>query len=708
MSRFESYSKDQLEEHFSNFLVNSWSYSAVSTFARNEKAFERSYIYCEEGRRSASSIAGNAYHEALAHFFRTLRDEGREPDLVELVEVAFGYIDGVDANAWQIQKTCPTVEDCISKSDKIATACIQAFLKEKEIYLNDLDEVLCVEEKWDEWLTVNGVDIPLPCHFLIDVAFRLKDGRIVIVDHKSKGQYTDEAEVALTHGKQGITYVLGFEKHTGVKVDEVWFMESKYSANKDGSPQIHKHTIIMDQDSRRLYEAMLYEPLRRMIQAVNDPDYIYTINDADTLSNKAELYAFWTRTMIAEVDDFPRIPEGRKELIAKRMRKVRDASVGNVSPKVITSFREKAASFIPYDYTNSNMTNSEKIEHVLRTFGKPVQVYKEIDGFSSNTYLVQVSAGVRTGDIRKYALDIANALDVASVRVAEDLEVYEGKSYLAIEVNKNRDKDLAWDAALLEGHRIPMGVDNYGRTIVWDLDNHATPHVLDCGATGSGKSVLIRSTIAYAKIAGIKDIIVLDPKNEFGDLNGDGIEVYADITGIEKRMKALVAEMEGRVKDGLVGPLTMVVFDEFADAIAQSRKGKDLDVYEENMVPTAAGLKMLIAGVDLEAVPKRVEKIKVGTDKSLAENFQMLLQKGRSAGFRVIAATQRASVNVMSGDTKVNFPVQICFRVPKATDSRVVLDEDGAETLTGKGDGLMKSPEYLDRLVRFQGFYYHS
>jgi len=706
MSKFDSYSKEQLEEHFSNFLINSWSYSAVSTFARNEKAFERSYIYCEEGRRSASSIAGNAYHEALAHFFKTLRDEGRQPDLIELQEVAFGYIDDVDANTWQIQKTCPTVEDCISKADKIVSACIQAFLKEKDIYLADLDKVLCVEEKWDEWLTVNGVDIPLPCHFLIDVAFRLKDGRTVIVDHKSKGQYTDEAEVALTHGKQGITYVLGFEKHTGVKVDEVWFMESKYSANKDGSPQIRKHTIIMDTDSRRLYEAMLYEPLRRMIQAVNDPDYIYTINDADTLSDKAELYAFWTRTMIAEIDDFPRIPEGRKELIAKRIRKVRDASVANVSPKVITSFREKAASFIPYDYTNSNMTNSEKIEHVLRTFGKPVQVYKEIDGFSSNTYLVQVSAGVRTGDIKKYALDIANALDVASVRVAQDLEVYEGKSYLAIEVNKTRDKDLVWDAGLLEGRRLPIGMDNYGRTIVWDLDNHATPHVLDCGATGSGKSVLIRSTIAYAKLARINDIVVLDPKNEFGDLNGDGIEVYADIMGIEKRMKALVGEMEERVRSGQAGPITMVVFDEFADAIAQSRKGKDLDVYEENMVPTAAGMKMLLAGIDIDSVPKKVEKVKVGTDKSLAENFQMLLQKGRSAGFRVIAATQRASVNVMSGDTKVNFPVQICFRVPKATDSRVVLDEDGAETLTGKGDGLMKSPEYLDRLVRFQGFYH--
>lgn len=706
MSKYESYSREMLEEHLSNFLVGSWSYSAVSTFARNEKAFERTYIYCEEGRFAASSVAGNAYHEALAHFFLTIKTEGREPDLLELQQVAFEYIDGVDANKWQIQKTCPTVEDCIAKANKVVTSCLESFLREKDIYLEELDEVLTVEEKWTEWLTVNGVDIPLPCHFLIDVALRLTDGRVVVVDHKSKGQYTDDAEVALTHGKQGITYVLGFEKHTGIKVDEVWFMENKYSANKDGGPQIRKHAIVMDDDSRRLYEAMLYEPLRRMIQAVNDPDYIYTINDADNLSDKAELYAFWTRTMIAEVDDFPRIPEGRKELIAKRIRKVRDASVANVSPKVITSFRQKAAAFIPYDYTNSNMTNSEKIEHVLRTFGKPVQVYKEIDGFSSNTYLIQVSAGVRTGDIKKYALDIANALDVASVRIASDLEVYEGKSYLAIEVNKTRDRDLIWDKDLLTGRRIPIGVDNYGRTIVWDLDNHATPHVLDCGATGSGKSVLIRSTIAYAKAAGVDDIVILDPKNEFGDLAGDGTSVCSTIMEIEKSVADMVKEMEERVRYHLVGPIKMVVFDEFADAIAQSRKGKDLDVYEEHMVPTATGLKMLLAGIARDQVPKKAEKVKIRTDKSLAENFQMLLQKGRSAGFRVIAATQRASVNVMSGDTKVNFPVQICFRVPKATDSRVVLDEEGAETLTGKGDGLMKSPEYLDRLVRFQGFYH--
>ena len=83
----------------------------------------------------------------------------------------------------------------------------------------------------------------------------------------------------------------------------------------------------------------------------------------------------------------------------------------------------------------------------------------------------------------------------------------------------------------------------------------------------------------------------------------------------------------------------------------------------------------------------------------------MLAQKGRSLGYRLIAATQRASAKVISGDIKVNFPVQVCFRMPKAKDSEVVLGQTGAEALAGKGDGLMRSPEYSDDLIRFQGFY---
>ncbi len=134
-------------------------------------------------------------------------------------------------------------------------------------------------------------------------------------------------------------------------------------------------------------------------------------------------------------------------------------------------------------------------------------------------------------------------------------------------------------------------------------------------------------------------------------------------------MALLVSDMHGRARTGSSSGLTLVVFDEFADAVAQARSGKAL-----------------------------------GGDKPLEENLRILAQKGRSLGFRIIAATQRASTKVITGDAKVNFPVQVCFRVPKAVDSNVVIDEDGAECLAGHGDGLLRSPEYLGT-VRFQGFY---
>lgn len=667
MSKYESYTPDQLEEHFSSYLIDSWSYSKVSCFARNEKAFERQYIYLEPDRRSSSSVAGNAYHAALEEFFSVMQMTGnvQMPDVVSLEQRAFEYInDKVESNEWKLQKTTPTVEDCIADSTRKATALVRSFYGERDLYLEDMEKVIAVEARYEEWLTVNGVDIPLPCHAIVDLVLRLKDGRTVIVDHKGKGAYSDEKEVALVHGKQAVTYVLAFEKSTGIQVDEVWFIENKYTSNKDNTPQLRKFVIAMDLDSRRLYEAMLYEPLRRMIEATSDPDYIYTVNDSDNLSDKAELYAFWAKTMIAEVDDF-NVPDGKKELIRKRQRKIKDASLAMISPKVITDFRKEAASFITYDLSFSNMNNSEKIHHILMTFGMNTQV-TEITGFSSDTYLLEVSAGVKIGNIYKYRKDIANALNVPNVRIAEDLAIYEGKSYVSVEAGKKRTETLLWDVKYLQGKKLPVGMDNFRNVIYWDIDNHSTPHLLVCGSTGSGKSVELRSLIEYAILAGVDDITVMDPKYEFLDLASGNVKVYNETDDMYRVMGGMVADMQRRPKTK-DRHLTLLVIDEFADIM--------------DSTPTDKG------GMTIEQLLK------------------MLAQKGRALGFRIIAATQRASTKIITGDTKVNFPVQICFRMPKAIDSQVVIDEEGAECLQGQGDGLIKSPEYMDRVVRFQGFY---
>jgi|GEM_PF-305736 DNA segregation ATPase FtsK/SpoIIIE and related proteins len=706
MSKYSQYTSEQLEELFSNYLIDSWSYSKVGSFARNEKEFEKTHIYREASRKSASTVAGNAYHHALELFFNNLKDRV-ETSLIELEQAAFGYIDfRVAANDWKLQKTTPTVEECIIAANKAVTQLLNNFITESSVYLSEIEEVLDVEVKCNEWLTINGVDIPLPCHGIIDLVVRLKDGKIAVIDHKSRTSFTDEKELSFTSGKQAITYVKCYEsKIEGVSIDEVWFVENKISKNRDSSPQLLKHKILIDKDTRALYEAMLYEPLRRMIEAVSDPDYVYMINDSDNFIDRAELYEFWAKTMIAEVDDF-NIPEGKKGLIAARQKKIRDASIASVSPRVISSFRDNAASFIVYDLSNKNMNNSEKIEHMLRTFGMIVKVTHEIKGYSSNTYLLEVSAGIKIANVVKYKLDIANALNVSNVRIGSNLMVYEGKSYLYIEVQKKRTEDLLFDAKYLKGLHIPIGIDNFQQTVIWDMDNHSTPHVLICGATGSGKSVSIASTIEYAKLAGIKDIIIFDPKYEFIHYKSDkNTRVYNEIEEIEKEMKNLVDMMQERVKTGEKSKV-LVIFDEFADAVAASRSGVELDIREEVQVGNYAPKKISngFGGFMMsESAPKMEIKV-TGRLKSLEENLKILLQKGRSLGFRIIAATQRASVNVITGDAKVNFPVQICFRVPKEIDSKVVLDEAGAETLGGMGDGLIKSPEYMS-IVRFQGFY---
>jgi hypothetical protein len=394
--------------------------------------------------------------------------------------------------------------------------------------------------------------------------------------------------------------------------------------------------------------------------------------------------------MIAEIGEY-NVPENKRDMIERRLKKIRDVSIATISPSAIKKFRDNAASFIQYDLSNKNMTREQKIEHVLRTLSVIVEIKHTFSGFSSDTFLLEMSAGAKIDSIFKYRLDIANALSVPNVRIMKDLYIYEGKSYVAVEASKQREKNLIFDAGQLSGSRIPLGFDNFGKLIYWDVANPSTPHMLVCGSTGSGKSVCLISIIEYAKLAGFDSIEIFDPKFEFTKLNSGKVSVYNDIEEIETVMEALVEEMNSLVKSGNT-KRTLVIFDEFADAVANSRKGNDLNVYGTEVVGMYANGSA------------KTKTVVVEVKKSLEENLRILLQKGRSSGYRIVAATQRASVKVISGDAKANFGVLVSFKLPKEVDSKVILDEPGAEALSGKGDGLIKSPEF-GGIVRFQSFY---
>ena len=688
MSEYAMLTPEKKQQLLNNFVVSSWSYSKITSFARNEKAFEMQSVFGVYSRKSATSIAGSAYHNALEYYFKQMK-EGKIIDLVELEQSAFQYIDEVPGNQWKLSVTLPTVDECRAKANESASKLLRNFMAEIVVYTHDIDEVIDVEVKCEEWLTINGVDIPMPCHMKIDLIVKTKSGKIAIVDHKSKTSFTDDAEIALAIGAQAITYVKGYESKTGINVDEVWFIENKIGANKDKSRQLRDTKIEIDENTRRLYESLLYEPLKRMLEATSNPDYVYIINEADNYVDKAEIYDFWARTQICEVGDF-NVEESKKDIIANRLRRIRNASGEMITPQVIRKFKENAASFIKYDLSTSNMTTSEKIEHVLRSFGIMVKVAHEFSGYSSNTHLLEFSAGTSVKTLYAKRLDLANGLDVANVRISNEMVVYEGKSYMAVEYSKNRTEDLIFDPANIHGMKIPLGRDNFGNLIVWDWKNHSTPHMLICGGTGSGKSVLIKCIIESAKRVNADAIIIMDPKFEFAEYAGGNITVIQGIEKIEEQMAFEVEYMNELVETGRK-EIRFIAFDEFADAVDQSRKGKDLDIYRYFTTYNEKGK------------PKR-EKQFVRTDKSLSENLKMILQKGRSSGYRILCATQRASTNVINGDTKVNLTVQVCLRVQKEIDSRVVLDEAGAESLAGYGDGLIKSPEY-GSTTRFQSFY---
>ena len=173
-----------------------------------------------------------------------------------------------------------------------------------------------------------------------------------------------------------------------------------------------------------------------------------------------------------------------------------------------------------------------------------------------------------------------------------------------------------WDETKLKGMKIPIGMDNFGNVVFWDLENQSTPHKLVCGATGSGKSVSIKSDIMYALKAGVKDIYVFDPKFEFTYLQKMGITVVSDISEIETQMALLVLEMEERIKKGEERK-TLIIFDEFADAVANSRKGNELNNYGTEVI-----------GEYKNGRPK-TKRVVVSVDKGLEENLRILLQKGR-------------------------------------------------------------------------------
>ena len=344
----------------------------------------------------------------------------------------------------------------------------------------------------------------------------------------------------------------------------------------------------------------------------------------------------------------------------------------------------------------SMQETADKLKRTLQDFGVGVTITNISRGPSVTRYELQPEQGVKVSKIVNLADDIKLNLAAEDIRIEAPIP---GKAAIGIEV-PNKEKQMVAFRDLLESDEFTKaksktifaaGKDIAGKTVVADIEK--MPHLLIAGQTGSGKSVcintIIMSILYKARPSEVK-LIMIDPKVvELSVYNGIPHLLIPVVTDPKKAAAALnwaVNEMEERYKKfaehkarNIIGYNAQI--DQIEDVPGKDRPEKIPQIIV--IVDELADL-MMTAGTDVE------------------DAIQKLAQKARAAGIHLIIATQRPSVNVITGVIKANIPSRIAFSVASGIDSRTILDETGAEKLLGKGDMLFH-PYYISKPVRVQG-----
>ncbi|MBC6314572.1 DNA translocase FtsK [Listeria grandensis] len=339
--------------------------------------------------------------------------------------------------------------------------------------------------------------------------------------------------------------------------------------------------------------------------------------------------------------------------------------------------------------------NAQKLESTFESFGVKAKITQVHLGPAVTKYEVQPSVGVKVSKIVGLSDDIALALAAKDIRIEAPIP---GKSAIGIEV-ANQTVAMVALREVLENNpndrpdeklQIALGRDISGDAIVANLDK--MPHMLVAGATGSGKSVcingIITSILLRAKPHEVK-MMMIDPKMvELNVYNGIPHLLAPVVTNPKKAAQALqkvVSEMERR-------------YDLFSHTGTRNMAGYNAHVRQQNEQNEAkqAELPFIVVIVD------ELADLMMVASNDVEDAITRLAQMARAAGIHLIIATQRPSVDVITGVIKANIPSRIAFAVSSSIDSRTILDMGGAEKLLGRGDMLFL-PVGSSKPVRIQG-----
>ena len=350
---------------------------------------------------------------------------------------------------------------------------------------------------------------------------------------------------------------------------------------------------------------------------------------------------------------------------------------------------------------------SALLEIKLQEFNIKAEVVNAQMGPVVTRFEVSLAPGLKASKVTGIAKDLARSLSMASVRV---VEVIPGKPYIGIEVpNPQRQMVRLIELLKTEAYQDPdglismaMGKDIAGRPVIADLAK--APHMLVAGTTGSGKSVLVNSLLLSMLLKYTPEqlrLILIDPKQlelaNYGDIPHLLTPVVTDMTEAASALAWSVAEMERRYQ--LMSLFKVRKLDEFNKKImAAEQNGEPLldplwrpnDSVSQDRAPKLKPLPQIVIVADEFA------DMIMQVGKQAEELITRLAQKSRAAGIHLILATQRPSVDVITGLIKANIPVRAALRVNSKVDSRTILDAGGAEDMLGHGDMLFLGPGQIE------------
>ncbi|HET1045698.1 TPA: DNA translocase FtsK [Streptococcus pneumoniae] len=338
--------------------------------------------------------------------------------------------------------------------------------------------------------------------------------------------------------------------------------------------------------------------------------------------------------------------------------------------------------------------NIKILEATFASFGIKVTVERAEIGPSVTKYEVKPAVGVRVNRISNLSDDLALALAAKDVRIEAPIP---GKSLIGIEVPNSDIATVSfrelWEQSQTKAENfleIPLGKAVNGTARAFDLSK--MPHLLVAGSTGSGKSVAVNGIIASILMKARPDqvkFMMVDPKmvelSVYNDIPHLLIPVVTNPRKASKALQKVVDEMENR-------------YELFAKVGVRNIAGFNAKVEEFN---SQSEYKQIPLPFIVVIVDELADLMMVAS-KEVEDAIIRLGQKARAAGIHMILATQRSSVDVISGLIKANVPSRVAFAVSSGTDSRTILDENGAEKLLGRGDMLFK-PIDENHPVRLQG-----